>query len=285
MTSELDRIKGRGFLNVWNSREISSGTKFQYSNSQLTSKTSIEPVKLRLDDVGYNYQNVFVAALVIATVLGLGSSFVGGQLGFILGYASALFPVTLVGIGSIAPALLGDIINKSKWVIFMLIALVFGFSLNAINSQWTFRYFIDPEAKKKYVKVNAGKFLAGYVLGLPVSRFSTGGFSNEVEFFQIRPSSNAIEDKQMFARNKYKQIDIARSSVVCLAGSVDFLLLSRWFEDIFISVSLGSGMHRIRRSEWNECEWRQYVVRINEGCGSCLVTWECAGPCEVYTNP
>jgi hypothetical protein len=114
MTSELDRIKGRGFLNVWNSREISSGTKFQYSNSQLTSKTSIEPVKLRLDDVGYNYQNVFVAALVIATVLGLGSSFVGGQLGFILGYASALFPVTLVGIGSVAPALLGDIINKSK---------------------------------------------------------------------------------------------------------------------------------------------------------------------------
>ena len=70
--------------------------------------------------------------------------------------------------------------------------------------------------------MNAGKFLAGYVLGLPVARFSTGGFSNEVEFFQIRPSSNAIEDKQMFARNKYKQIDIARSSVVCLAGSVGF---------------------------------------------------------------
>ncbi len=40
------------------------GTKFQSSVSQLTSKTGIEPVKLRLDDVGYNYQNVFVAALV-----------------------------------------------------------------------------------------------------------------------------------------------------------------------------------------------------------------------------
>jgi len=37
------------------------------------------------------------------TVFGLSSSFIGGELGFVLGYASALVPVTLVGIGSIAP--------------------------------------------------------------------------------------------------------------------------------------------------------------------------------------
>ncbi len=47
-------------------------------------------------------------ALGIATVCGLGSSFIGGQIGFILGYLSALVPVILVGIGSIAPALIGD---------------------------------------------------------------------------------------------------------------------------------------------------------------------------------
>ena len=45
-------------------QEFAVGTKFQSSVTQLTSRTGIEPVKLRLDDVGYNYQNVFVAALV-----------------------------------------------------------------------------------------------------------------------------------------------------------------------------------------------------------------------------
>ena len=46
-------------------------------------------------------------ALGIATVCGLGSSFIGGQIGFLLGYLSALVPVILVGVGSIAPALIG----------------------------------------------------------------------------------------------------------------------------------------------------------------------------------
>ncbi len=46
-------------------------------------------------------------ALGIATVCGLGSSFIGGQIGFLLGYLSALVPVFLVGVGSIAPALIG----------------------------------------------------------------------------------------------------------------------------------------------------------------------------------
>lgn len=118
MTSELDRIKSRGYITLWNSEEVvKSSSIFAATNSQLTAKLGIEPVKLRLDDVGYNYQNVFVAALLFATVFGLGSSFVGGQLGFILGYASALVPIVVVGIGSIAPALLGDIINRSRYAL------------------------------------------------------------------------------------------------------------------------------------------------------------------------
>jgi hypothetical protein len=69
--------------------------------------------------------------------------------------------------------------------------------------------------------MNAGKFLAGYVCGLPVAEFSQGKPSNTVEFFQLRPTDiSEVEDKQMFSRNKFKQIDIARSSIVCLAGSV-----------------------------------------------------------------
>ena len=34
------------------------------------------------------------------------------------------------------------------------------------------RYLVNSEAKHKYVKMNAGKFLVGYILGLPVARFN-----------------------------------------------------------------------------------------------------------------
>lgn len=195
ITSELDRIKSKGFLRVWNSMDIGKAT-FRANDYQLKSKTGIEPAKLKLDDAGFNYQNVFIAAIGIATVLALSSSFIGGQLGFILGYLSALFPIGLVGIGSIAPGLIADTINR-------------------------FKFATNEEARKKYVQMNAGRFLVGYTLGLPVSRFSTGGPSNIVDFFQIRPADKSEREvRQMFDKNKFKQSDIARSSVVCLAGSV-----------------------------------------------------------------
>lgn len=195
MTTELDRVKAKGFLQRWNVKDVSKAT-FKTNTMMFKSKTNIDPIKLKLDDVGYNYQNVLIAALGFATVFGLGSSFVGGQLGFVLGYASALVPVALVGVGSIAPGLIGDFLNGVK-------------------------FQINDEARQKHISMNAGKFLAGYVLGLPIAKFNTGGVSNSVDFFQIRPSGkSAVQDKQMFARNKFKQNDIARSSVVCIAGSV-----------------------------------------------------------------
>ena len=60
-----------------------------------------------------------------------------------------MIPVTLVGVGSIAPALIGDVLNKIKFA-------------------------TNEKEREKYIKANAGKFLAGYVVGLPVSRFSPG---------------------------------------------------------------------------------------------------------------
>ncbi|KAJ1430084.1 hypothetical protein B484DRAFT_347856, partial [Ochromonadaceae sp. CCMP2298] len=219
-TTELNRIKAKGVLSQWNSFDLSAQTgisetetsetgtsaivagnvgktSFIVSNYQLKAKTNINPVDLKLDDVGFNYQAVFFVALGGASVLALSASFVGGQLGFILGYLSALFPVTLVGVGSVAPALLGDIVNGYKLA-------------------------TNAELKAKYVRCNAGKFLVGYVLGLPVSRFSTAGASNTVEFFQIRPSGKQMssDEKQMFARNKFSQGDIAPSSAVSIAGNV-----------------------------------------------------------------
>merc|ERR1712146_852386 len=107
-----------------------------------------------------------------------------GPLGFLLGYASALFPSLIV-----------DILQKIK-----------------IST--------DSEAKKRYIYANAAKFLVGYVMGLPVSRFTSSGASNSAEFFQLRPSGNEAADRKLFSENKFKQVDIARSSAVCLAGSV-----------------------------------------------------------------
>ena len=195
MTSELERIKAKDVISKWNAKDLRD-PRFDVNNYQLKARTNIDPVNLKLDDVGYPYQNVLVGAVAIGSIFGLSANAVGGQLGFLLGYASALFPVLLVGIGSISPGLIGEVLYR-------------------------FKLATNEEARKRNVRLNAGKFLAGYVAGLPVARFDQGKPSNTVEFFQLRPSGRSeAEDKQMFAKNRFKQIDIARSSIVCLAGNV-----------------------------------------------------------------
>jgi hypothetical protein len=198
MTSELERIKSNYVISKWNSKSLEN-SRFIVSNYQLKYKTNIEPVNLKLDDVGFAYQNVLIAAVAIGTLCGLSANALGGELGFLLGYASALFPVVLVGIGSIAPGLIGEALYRFKLV-------------------------TNEESRKRHVRMNAGKFLAGYICGLPVAKFSQGKPSNTAEFFQLRPSGitgiSEVEVKQMFSKNTFNQSDIARSSIVCLAGSV-----------------------------------------------------------------
>ena len=190
-TSELDRIKSKGILQMWNSKDVSK-TNFAVNNYQLKSKTGIEPVDLRLDDVGFEYQKVFFVALAGASVFAISSNFIGGQLGFIFGYLSALFPIGLVGIGSIAPGLIGDAIKF-------------------------FQYQVDEKARDGRVRNNAAKFLTGYVTGLPISNFRTGGVANSVEYFQLRPTG---KEDDSFERSKITQEGIARASIMCVAGSV-----------------------------------------------------------------
>lgn len=195
MTSELERLKAKDIITKWNSKDLEN-PRFDVSNYQLKAKTNINPINLKLDDVGFVYQNVLVSAVAIGTVCGLSANFIGGQAGFLLGYASALFPVLVVGLGSIAPGLIGEVLYRFKLV-------------------------TNEESRKRHVRKNAGKFLAGYVSGLPVAIFNQGSPSNTAEFFQLRPSStNEDEDKQMFTKSKFKQTDIARSSIVSLASSV-----------------------------------------------------------------
>jgi hypothetical protein len=195
MTSELERIKSNYVISKWNSKNLEN-SRFIVSNYQLKAKTNIEPVNLKLDDVGFAYQNVLIVVVAIGTLSGLSANAVGGELGFLLGYASALFPVVLVGIGSIAPGLIGEALYRFKLV-------------------------TNEESRKRHVRMNAGKFLAGYICGLPVAKFSQGKPSNTAEFFQLRPSGiSEVEVKQMFSKNTFNQSDIARSSIVCLAGSV-----------------------------------------------------------------
>jgi hypothetical protein len=192
MTSELERIKSNEIISKWNSRNFED-SRFMVSIYQLKAKTNIEPASLKLDDVGFAYQNVLGVALAIGTICGLSANAVGGELGFLLGYASALFPVILVGIGSIAPGLIGEALYR-------------------------FKLFTNEEARKRDIRKNAGKFLAGYICGLPVAKFSQGNPSNSAEFFQLRPSDvNGVSE---FGKKSFKQIDIARISIVCLAGSV-----------------------------------------------------------------
>jgi len=113
MTSELERIKSNDIISKWNSKNLED-SRFMVSIYQLKAKTNIEPASLKLDDVGFAYQNVLGVAVIIGTICGLSANAVGGELGFLLGYSSALFPVILVGVGSIAPGLIGEALYRFR---------------------------------------------------------------------------------------------------------------------------------------------------------------------------
>lgn len=191
--SELQRIKMRGHLSVWDS--ITPSSDYNVNAYQLKANTGIDPATLKLDEVGYDYKKVIISAMILGTVLGLSSSQIGGQTGFLMGYASALIPIVVVGIGSIAPALIGDI-------------------LLILNSTF------DEGFKERLITLNAAKFIVGYSLGLPIRRFDTGGVINSVDFFPLRPTGKIEETKMYFAKKTYTQNDVARSSIVSIAGSV-----------------------------------------------------------------
>jgi hypothetical protein len=195
---QLNSLSAKKLLQVWNAIDLGKPS-FQVNSLQLKSKTNIDPKDLKLDDVGYDYQKLLVTVVITATVLAFGSSFIGGQIGFILGYLSALLPVTLLGIGSITPALIGDILNRLT-------------------------FLLDESAKDRYIQFHAGRFLVGYALGLPISKFSMGSPSNTVDFFQLKlvenTNNNDPKANGFFSKSKYSQIDIAPYSVLCLAGPV-----------------------------------------------------------------
>lgn len=201
LTSQLDKLKTKGVTKLWNS--VSLPREYTCNQPQFKSKTNLEPIQLKLDSAGFNYQATLGIAVITATIFALLSTQIGGQVGFLLGYASALFPVLLIGVGSIAPGLIADILNQ-------------------------FSYATNSTAKSKYISCQAGKFLCGYVMGLPLSNFKAGGSSNTCEFFQLRPdvSADFTDDamsgmgKKMYSKNEYKQSDIARASVASIAGPV-----------------------------------------------------------------
>lgn len=192
---QLKYLVGKRVISKWNTADIGNRPSFQANNYQFKSRADIDPKQLKLDDVGYDYQKVLVTAVIVATVLGFSSSYIGGQIGFIFGYLSALIPVTLLGVGSIAPALIGDVINRVNFI-------------------------FDSQACDQFVAFHAGRFLVGYALGLPISRFekSAGGVSNIVDFYQLKPQIDAEDTKKLFAKSKYTQLDIAPYSIICLAG-------------------------------------------------------------------
>ena len=67
--------------------------------------------------------------------------------------------------------------------------------------------------------MNAAKFLNGYLLGLPIAKFSNNQFTNIVEFYQLQPTNESEDsNKKFFSQTRYSQQQIARSSIVCLSG-------------------------------------------------------------------
>jgi hypothetical protein len=109
-------------------------------------------------------------ALVSATLTAFLASYIGGGFGFVMGYVSALAPVGLVGLGTVAPGLISG-------------------SIALVQTRFDENY-------RRSLAVNAASiFLAGYACGASLIDLKADDISNLPVFFdKLAPPPDAVQE-------------------------------------------------------------------------------------------
>lgn len=141
-----------------------------------------------------DFQDLTVAVVLGSTGLGIASlALLPENIGATLTYLFALIPVGFIGVGSVAPGLIAEVIQGS-------------------------RQTSDDEIKRKerICRHEAGHFLCGYLCGLPVKSYEINADTGAacVEFHMDGSE----------AGGKLSEDDLAALSVVAMSGSVAEIL-------------------------------------------------------------
>ena len=193
--AEFNRLKEEGALKMWNSLELSPRS---VSKNELKRevKTEMELDELMgLSPVDPDLKGLTYGAFAASAVLGVAGTAIGGETGgavYWLTYFGASIPLVLVGVGSVAPGIIGDVVNTLKWK------------------------FDSTNTKERRVRHEAAHMMCGYMCGLPIY-----GYQVEpeplCEFYEREDGNMADVEKWKRARGFNKE-EIARLAFVSCSG-------------------------------------------------------------------
>ncbi|KAL7515102.1 hypothetical protein ACHAXN_012463 [Cyclotella atomus] len=211
-SSALDKLVDSGDFTAWKSavrRTNSVATSSTMKSLLVPFPVTLQSLESRTDgkitgaslgiggegDVKFeDFQDLTVAVVLGSTGLGIASlALLPENIGATLTYLFALIPVGFIGVGSVAPGLIAEVIQGS-------------------------RQTSDDEIKRKerICRHEAGHFLCGYLCGLPVKSYEINADTGAacVEFHMDGSE----------AGGKLSEDDLAALSVVAMSGSVAEIL-------------------------------------------------------------
>eukprot|EP00285_Hemiselmis_virescens_P015412 CAMPEP_0173390006 /NCGR_PEP_ID=MMETSP1356-20130122/14238_1 /TAXON_ID=77927 ORGANISM="Hemiselmis virescens, Strain PCC157" /NCGR_SAMPLE_ID=MMETSP1356 /ASSEMBLY_ACC=CAM_ASM_000847 /LENGTH=402 /DNA_ID=CAMNT_0014347311 /DNA_START=48 /DNA_END=1256 /DNA_ORIENTATION=- len=192
---QLNKLKESGVLSKWDSQQLSPRAVSQ-NELKREIKTELDIDELMgLTAADVDLKGLTLAAFGASAVLGVGGSIIGGETGgavYWVTYLGASLPLVLIGVGSVAPGIIGDVIGKLKW------------QFDATNTL------------ERRVRHEAAHMLCGYMCGLPID-----GYVVEPEpicQFYDRQDGYADAVEKWQKQRPFSREEIATLSVVSLSG-------------------------------------------------------------------
>ena len=150
---------------------------------------------LGLVGVQTDLKQLTIAAFAFSAVVGVGGSIIGGQTGgavYWITYLGAAAPLVLIGVGSVAPGLIGGALAKAAWA------------------------FDETNTKERRIKHEAAHLLAGYLCGLPIEAYALE--PSPACYFYDREEGN-IDDVESWKKARpFNDKEIDTLSVVSMSG-------------------------------------------------------------------
>jgi len=243
---QLDKLKEAGVLSKWDSQLLTPRSVSQQELKREV-KTDLEIDELMgLTAADVDLKGLTVGAFGASAVLGVGGSIIGGETGgavYWVTYLGASLPLVLIGVGSVAPGIIGDVITKLKW------------------------QFDETNTKERRVRHEAAHMLCGYMCGLPID-----GYQIEPEpicqFFDRKDGyADAVEKWQK--QRAFSKEEVATLSVVSLSGLMGELTKYEsadggqqdllYLQDVFFRAE--GDTFRVSNTKEGQTRWGAYKAR------------------------
>ncbi|KAJ1487430.1 hypothetical protein T484DRAFT_1941306 [Baffinella frigidus] len=196
IAAAFEGLKKEGAISKWNSQTGMKSRAVSQNELKRALKTDKDLDELLgLVGVQADLKQLTLAAFAFSAVIGVGGSIIGGQTGgavYWVTYLGAAAPLVLIGVGSVAPGIIGDVLAKATWAM------------------------DETNTKERRVKHEAAHLLAGYLCGLPIEGYVVEPSPACIFYDRIEGNMDAIEAWKKARPLNDQELDTL--SVVSMSG-------------------------------------------------------------------